>query len=317
LFILSITILKKEGKAMKGYIDIHTHGLGRYDTRTVNPLHIIRLAKMHADSGTFAILPTVYSDTIPNMRKNMEAIRQAINMQKGRSAEGKKSSEPDLLRTSRQLSEAKILGIHLEGPFLNPFKCGAQKKGAFMRPSVSALLKLVSGYEDIIKIITIAPELTGALRVIEKCVSLGMKVNMGHSDSTYRQALEGKKAGARGISHIFNAMRPFHHREPGLPGFGMIDEDIYIEVIADKVHVNENVLKLIFRTKRLDRIILVSDSVKGTKDKKGRIYKKSGVLAGSSITLADAVRNIKGIGITEAIVLETAIDNAKRYLNIQ
>jgi N-acetylglucosamine-6-phosphate deacetylase len=242
---------------MKGFIDLHTHGLGRYDTRTVNPRHIIRIAKMHAEAGTSAILPTVYSDTIPHMRINMQAIKQAMIEQKLGSSEArkhtsaqvKKSTELQRLKTSGLLGGAEILGVHLEGPFLNPDKCGAQRKKTFLKPSVSALLKLVKDYEDIIKIITIAPELPGALKVIEKCVSLGIKVNMGHSAATHRQALEGKNAGAGGISHIFNAMIPLHHREPGLIGFGLLDEDIYIEVIADKIHVDENVLNLIFRTK--------------------------------------------------------------------
>jgi N-acetylglucosamine-6-phosphate deacetylase len=212
---------------------------------------------------------------------------------------------------------SQILGIHLEGPFLNPVRCGAQDRRSLESPSVSGLKKLIDGYEDIIKIITIAPEIPGAIRVIEKCVSLGIKVNMGHSDATYKQALKGKKAGASGISHIFNAMRPFHHREPGLIGLGLLDEDIYIEVIADNVHIDEITMQMIFKTKRLDRIILVSDSVKGRSDKKGRIYTRQGVLAGSSITLSDAVRNVKKTGITEAIVLETAVDNPKRYLGYQ
>lgn len=152
--------------------------------------------------------------------------------------------------------------------------------------------------------------------MIEKCSSLGIKVNIGHSDATYKQALDGKKAGATGITHIFNAMRPFHHREPGLIGFGLLDEDIYIEVIADSVHIDTVALKLIFRSKRLDRIILVSDSVKGKKDKRGRIYSKSGVLAGSSITISQAVRNIIKIGIPESIAIESAFDNPKRYLGV-
>ncbi len=139
---------------------------------------------------------------------------------------------------------------------------------------------------------------------------------MGHSDASYGQALEGKASGAAGITHIFNTMKPFHHREPGLVGLGLLDEDLYIEVIADMVHMDAITLKMIFRIKRLDRIILVSDSVKGLKDAKGRIYTKAGVLAGSSIVLADAVKNVVKTGITEAVVLETSIDNPGRYLGI-
>ena len=101
---------------------------------------------------------------------------------------------------------------------------------------------------------------------------------MGHSDATYRQAMEGKKAGATGITHLFNAMRPFHHREPGLAGLGLIDEDLYTEVIADGIHLHPKTIELIFSRKRLDRIILVSDSVKGGKKGKDAVYNKDGVL---------------------------------------
>ncbi len=295
---------------LKGFIDIHTHGIGRYDTRTNNPEDILNMAKLHAKAGTAAILPTIYSGTIQQMRANIKAVKKAMEMQVS-GVGGQKSGVKKLTTGNWQL--ATILGVSLEGPFLNPIRCGAQGKDSFIKPTISNLKKLIDGYEDIVKIITIAPELPGALKVIEKCVSLGIKVNMGHSDATYKQALDGKKAGATGISHIFNAMRPFHHREPGLIGLGLIDENIYIEVIADNIHISKIILKLIFKTKRLDRIILVSDSVKGRKD----ILRPKGtprVLAGSSITLADAVKNIKNIGIPAAVAIEAADDNPKRYL---
>ncbi len=288
----------------KGFLDIHTHGIRQYDTKTSDPQDILKISELHAKAGTAAILPAIYSSSIVNMRKNMEAVRKAIKRQ---GSEIKKSSI-----VNRQSSI--ILGVHLEGPFLNPIRSGAQDKKTFLNPSVSNLKKLIAGYEDIIKVITIAPEIPGALKVIEKCVSSGIKINMGHSDATYEQAQNGKNAGATGVTHIFNAMRPFHHREPSLIGFGLLDEDIYIEVIADNIHVSHSALNIIFKTKRLDRIILVSDSVKGAKTRKGPIYSKPGVLAGSSITLSDAVRNIIDIGIPDAVAIATAVENPGRYL---
>jgi len=306
----------------KGLIDIHTHGIGRYETRTGGPEDILNMARLHAKYGTSAILPTIFSGTIEQMQTNMDKVRKAMRAQslgfRVWSIEEKNSKSK--IQNSKSNSSlvtrhsSLILGVHLEGPFLNPVRCGAQNKSSFIKPTASNLKKLVSGYEDIIKIITVAPELPGALRVIEKCVSLGIKVNMGHSDATYSKALDGKKAGASGISHIFNAMRPFHHRESGLIGLGLMDEDIYIEVIADNIHISKTVLNIIFKVKRLDRIILVSDSVKGAKGRKGPIYLKSGVIAGSAITLSDAVKNIIDIGIPKAIALETSIENPKRYL---
>ena len=239
------------------------------------------------------------------MRSNLGAVRRAIEMQK-------RSDTSPAIQPS-----AFILGVHLEGPFLNPERCGSLDKKIFLKPGLSALKKVIAGYEDIIKIITIAPEIPGALKVIEKCSDLGIKVNMGHSDATYRQAVEGKKAGATGITHLFNAMRPFHHREPGLAGLGLIDEDLYVEVIADGVHLHPKTLELIFSRKRLDRIILVSDSVKAGKTRKGAVYNRDGVLAGSAITIDGVVRRLRSVGIPDAEIIEASTDNPARYIGLR
>lgn len=307
---------------MKGLIDIHTHGLGRYDTRTEDPGVILKMAGLHAAAGTAAILLTIYSGSTRQMRAHMEAVREAMNMQRsGFSAGRSKNKRYDdsgivdhACPPVRQA--ARILGVHLEGPFLNPLRCGAQDRNSFIKPATSDLKKLIEGYEDMVKVMTIAPELPGALKVIETCLSLGIRVNMGHSDATCKQAHDGKKAGATGISHIFNAMRPFHHREPGLAGFGLIDNDVHIEVIADRIHISDEVLKLIFRIKRHDRIILVSDSVKGIRSKKGCVYARAGVLAGSAIPLAEAERNLVAIGIAGTVSRMAAADNPRAYLGM-
>ncbi len=284
----------------KNIVDLHTHGIGRYDTRLGRPEHIVRMAALHAKRGTGAILPTIYPDSIDVMRKNMEAVRKAIALQK-----------------SQKGVSARLLGVHLEGPFLSPSRCGALKGNIFLKAAVSSLNMLLEGYEDIVKIITIAPEIPGALKVIEKCSELGIKVNMGHSDATFKQAAEGKKAGATGITHLFNAMRPFHHREPGLAGLGLIDEELYTEVIADGVHLHPKTLELIFSRKRLDRIILVSDSVKGAGSGKGAIYKKDGTLAGSSTTIAGGFKILRSAGIPEAEIIEASTDNPSRYIGLR
>jgi N-acetylglucosamine-6-phosphate deacetylase len=235
------------------------------------------------------------------MRKNLLAVKKAMDVQ---------------AKTDSRRREAQILGAHLEGPFLNPVRCGALDKDSFITPAVSALRRLISGYEKIVKIITIAPELPGALKTIESCAKIGIRVNMGHSDATYRQAAEGKKAGATGITHIFNAMRPFHHREPGIAGLGLTDQDLYIEVIADGIHLHPKILELLFNRKRLDKLIIVSDSVKGQRTARGVVYHQ-GVLAGSVLTIPRLVKRLQRIGIPDAEIIEASTDNPLRYIGMK
>ena len=300
----------------RGFIDLHTHGIGRYDTRTRQPEHILQMAALHAYEGTGAILPAIYPGTVEEMRCNLEAVRKAMEIQKG-SGFRVQGSEAKGLRKNAAAIPAVILGVNLEGPFLNPERCGALERKFFLKPSLTALNKVIAGYEDIIKIITVAPEIPGALKIIEKCSELGIKVNMGHSNATYEQAVEGKKAGAEGITHLFNAMRPFHHREPGLAGLGLIDEELYIEVIADGVHLHARTLELIFNRKRLDRIILVSDSVKAGKPGKGAVYTWGGVLAGSAIPIGGVVSRLRSVGIPDAEIIEASTDNPARYIGLR
>jgi N-acetylglucosamine-6-phosphate deacetylase len=302
---------------LNDFIDLHTHGIGRYDTRTDIAEDILHIASLHAGKGTRAILPTIYPGPVDEMRRDLEAVKRAIEIQKG-SALGCQQSGIKRARAKKtDFGSALILGVNLEGPFLNPKNCRSMNKKFFLKPSPAALKKLIAGYEEIIRIITIAPEVPGALGVIGKCTELGIKVNMGHSSATFRQAVEGKKAGATGITHLFNAMRSFQHREPGLAGLGLLDEELYIEVIADGIHLHPSTLELIFRTKNPDRIILVSDSVKGRKTGKRAVYNEDGTLSGSAITLSGAVRNLISLGIPGADITRASVHNPAKYLGMK
>ena len=140
---------------------------------------------------------------------------------------------------------------------------------------------------------------------------------MGHSDASFEQAEEGKRAGATGITHLFNAMRGFHHREPGLAGFGIMDEDIYVEIIADMAHLHPQSLKMIFEMKSLDKIILVSDSVMGPGWGGGPMRGAGGALLGSGIALADAIKNLVALGVPQDRALRFASVNPMKYLGIK
>ncbi len=276
-------------------IDIHVHGAEECDTRTRRQDDILRIAARHGERGTWAILPTVYPGPVEVMRENMHAIRRAQEL----NGQG-----------------ARILGINIEGPFLNPDRAGALDRQGFADPSLATLGLLIEGFEDLVKIITIAPELPGALKVIEACRDKGILVHMGHSDASFEQAEEGKRAGATGITHLFNAMRGFHHREPGLAGFGLMDEDVWVEVIADMAHLHPQSLKMLFDMKRPDKIILISDSVKGPGWGSGAIRGAGGTLVGSGIALQDAVKNLVALGVPPDRALQFASENPRKYLGL-
>jgi len=290
-------------------IDIHAHGIAGYDTRTSDERHILKIAEMHGNQAVSTIMPTIYPASVNTMRENMLAVKRAMELLNDRS----KKSEITI-----QDSASRIIGIHLEGPFLNPLKSGALDSASFIEPIEYNLMKIIDGFEDAIKIITIAPELEGALKLIRKIRDMGIIASMGHSDATYEEALAGYNAGAKGITHLFNAMRGFHHREPGISGFGLLNQDIYVEVIADPFHLHPKTLELIFKIKNHDRIIIVSDTVKGAKITESGIFDKEGRLLGGCLTIRESSKMLieKGI-INEEIALKCITENPKRYLNLR
>jgi len=284
-------------------IDIHTHGIGGYDTKSGKEKDILKIAEIFGSQGVSEIIPTIYPSSIKVMRENMMAVKKAMERQNS---------------AFRTPHSAIILGVHLEGPFLNPSKCGALNAMTFIEATEYNFKKLIEGFEDIVKIITIAPEIKGAIKLIKKISDMGIIVSMGHSDATFSKSEAGFNAGARGITHIFNAMRGFHHRDPGIAGFGLINKDIYIEVIADSFHLYPKTLELIFRIKSLDKIIIVSDSVKGTKVK-GRVKAVTdthGKLLGGSMTIIESSRRLIQMGFDEDMIMRCITKNPQRYLSM-
>ncbi|MDP2167631.1 MAG: amidohydrolase family protein [Thermodesulfovibrionales bacterium] len=279
-------------------IDIHTHGLAGADTRTEDPEDIIRMALAHGSSGVSGIVPAIYPGAAAAMRKNMSAVREAMEKQQG-------------------AGPAQIIGVHLEGPFLNPLRCGALDKGSFLKPTEYNLKSLVEGFEDMIRIITLAPEIDGAQGLIRRIRDMGIAVSMGHSDATYEEAEAGFKAGATGITHIFNAMSGFRHRQPGLAAFGLLNREVYIEVICDPFHLHPKTIELIFRTKNPERIIIISDSIKGTRPgERGTtpVADGSGRLLGGSMTIAESSKRLMDMGLAEDVIMRCISENPEGYL---
>lgn len=283
-------------------IDVHTHGIGGYDTRTAVFDDILKIADIHGSHGVSEIILSMYPAKIELMRELMKVVKKAIEKQR---------STPN----AQNLTPSSIIGVHLEGPFLNQQKSGTLDKETFIEPTEYHFEKLVDGFEDIVKIITIAPEMQGAPQLIKKMADRGIIVSMGHSNATFAEAEAGYNAGAKGITHIFNAMRGFHHRDPGLAGFGLLHNNVYIEVIADPYHLDEKTLELIFRIKNPERIIIVSDTVKWSKTTDDHaiadVHKK---LSGGCLTITESSRRLIGLGFDERIIKNCISINPEKYL---
>ena len=280
-------------------IDVHTHGIGGFGTRGATPEDILRIAEIEASHKVSAIVPTIYSGTIEAMRADMAAVKTAMNVRSG--------------------SGAAILGVHLEGPFLNPAHAGALDPATFLAPGERLYRGLVEGYEDIIRIITISPELDGALGLVRLARDAGIVVSMGHSDATLAEAEAGFQHGASGVTHLFNAMRAFHHREPGIAGFGLVNPHVYVELIADLYHLHRSTIELVFKAKAPSRIILVSDSVKETPEAarvEGAIAGPSGRLQGGAVTVTEACRLLIEAGFDPEAVAGSVSSNPEAYLGL-
>jgi N-acetylglucosamine-6-phosphate deacetylase len=293
-------------------IDIHTHGISGYDTRTSSEDHILKIAEIHGTCGVSEILLAVYPASIKRMRENMEAVRKAMEKQKH-------ILPPVPPPTTKWgIRPAKIIGLYLEGPFLNPALCGSLEKDTFLEPSEYSFQELLEGFEDVVKIMTVAPEINGVPQLIKKISDKGIIVSLGHSDATYAEAEAGFHAGAKGITHLFNAMRGIHHREPGIAGFGLINPDVYIEVIADPFHLHGKILDLIFKTKNPEKIVIVSDTVSETNSKmndNAGTVDTHGRLLGGSLPIPESAARLIEKGYDEEVIMNCIAGNPERYLS--
>ena len=291
-------------------IDIHTHGIGPYDTRTTGPGDILNIAGIHGLHGVSEIILSLYPDSVEAMRGNMAAVREAMERQDEEDGMQRQGVE------GVSSGPARIIGIHLEGPFVNPLRCGALNPSAFVEATDYNLRRLVEGFEDVIRVVTIAPEIKGGVELIKKASDMGFIVNMGHSDATFEEAERGCHAGAKGVVHLFNAMRGFHHREPGIAGFGLLNNGIYVEIIGDPFHLHPATIEMVFRMKPHDRIIIVSDTVRGAEDPSppAGLRDSSGGLLGGSMVITEVLNRLIESGLDPGMVKRCISENPERFL---
>jgi len=215
---------------------------------------------------------------------------------------------------------ARIMGLHLEGPFLSPDRHGVHEKRYLAEPTEAAVERILAAPgADVLTMVTLAPELPGALAAIRRLTGAGVRVSVGHTDATAAQITAAADAGATLVTHIFNAQRGLAHREPGVPGATMADRRFYCGLIADLHHVVPEICTLVWRGAR-GRVVLVTDAIAAAGMPPGE-YVLSGIpvvlddgvprnadgtIAGSALTLDQAVRNMLSLGLPEAQVIEAA-----------
>jgi N-acetylglucosamine-6-phosphate deacetylase len=222
------------------------------------------------------------------------------------------------------------LGIHLEGPFLSHAKRGVHTERLLEAPSIALFDRFWQAAEGRIRLMTIAPELPGAVELIAHAVALGVRCSMGHSDATVREAEAGFGAGARSATHTFNAMRAIGHREPGIAAYVLDTQELFAEMICDGIHVDPLMVRLYAKTKSAERVVLITDGMSATGMPDGTYMlgdmevqlrdghcTSNGRLAGSVLTLDRGVRNFMeftGAGLNMAVA--AASGNPARLMGI-
>ncbi|MGF7397341.1 N-acetylglucosamine-6-phosphate deacetylase [Thermoanaerobacterium thermosaccharolyticum] len=292
-----------------GFIDIHIHGSAGFDTMDGTFDAINAISKSIAKRGTTSFLPTT-------MTEDKNKIKNAIK---------------NVYENKNRVEGAEILGIHMEGPFINPKQKGAQDEKFILKPTIDNFVELGGDYIDIVKLVTIAPEIDGSLELIKFLKEKGIIVSVGHTDSTYDEVVAGFKAGITHATHVFNAMRGFHHREVGTLG-AIFDLDISAELIADGIHSVFPAIRTLLKLKGKGNTNLITDAMMaanlsdgvyqlGGQDvyvKNGAARLKSGVLAGSTLTLDKAVKNIltnTDLSLYESVAL--ASYNSAKVIGVQ
>ena len=267
-----------------GLIDVHCHGFQGMDASNGDLNELLRMSEIKARSGVTAWLPTTMTLGWPVLEKCFSAVRVAMD-------ETAKSG----------FNGARVLGCHAEGPFINARRKGAQAESGIQKPDAGKLRP----WADVIRLITIAPEVEEALECVRAARAMGIAVSMGHTDATAAQAIQGIEAGVTHVTHTFNAMPPLNHREPGVIGAALNSEQVYCELICDTFHVSPMLFPVMAKLKP-DHLVLITDSIQvaglpdGVYDQLGatvivdgiRCRFPDGTIAGSALTLDRAVRNM-------------------------
>lgn len=272
-----------------GFIDLHIHGGGGSDTMDGCVDALRQIARTHGAHGTTGFLPTTMTARHEDVLRATEAVSRAVD---------------DWARAP--WTGAKPLGMHLEGPYINPARAGAQDP-ALMRPAdLDELRSIMRALGDNLKVATLAPELPGGMEALHFLTSQGVVVSLGHTDATCEEAQLAFRAGASQVTHMFNGMRGIHHRDPGIAGAALLDDSVMCEVIADGIHLHPDAIRLIVQAKGPAGCCLITDAIEATDMPDGQYE-----LGGLEVTVRDGACRLAGGSLAGSIL---TMDRAVGYL---
>jgi N-acetylglucosamine-6-phosphate deacetylase len=289
-----------------GFIDIHIHGGAGHDVMEAGADALPAMERLLARHGVSSYFPTTVTAPLEATLSALARLADAIDSANDEAANDEAADSDPAARGPRATGpRARPLGIHLEGPFISHARRGVHPPEDLLAPSVPAFNRFWQAARGHIRVLTIAPELPGAIEVIVEAVKRGVCVSLGHSDADLNAARDGVKAGARHATHTFNAMRPLDHRDPGILGEVLTDSRLSADMIADGIHLDPAVVQLFLKAKGPDAAVLITDATAATGMPDGRYRLGSlevevkdgkclsgGNLAGSVLTMDRAVRNV-------------------------
>jgi N-acetylglucosamine-6-phosphate deacetylase len=304
--IVAVGLSTKDGRpgriAAPGFVDVQVNGFGGVDFLEAGEEGYRVAGEALLATGVTSYLPTLIT-----------------------------APEEDLVSALADIPEdssaPRILGVHLEGPFLAAPRLGTHRATGRRDPDPELLRRLLAAGP--VRMMTLAPELPGALELIDELVAASVTVSCGHSDATAEQATAAFDRGARMVTHLFNAMRPFNHREPGIVGAALVRDDVFVEIILDGIHLAPATAALVWRA-AAGRVALVTDAVAAASGnggsyslgsvelqvQDGAVRAPEGMLAGSLLTMVDAVRNLHALGASLEDALNAASGVPARALGL-
>lgn len=297
-----------------GLIDPHIHGGDGFDVMHPTEEGMAAWLAGLAEAGVAAVAASPYTAPPEVIRDSLEVISRVMERQKKEGLPG-----------------ARLLGAHLEGPFISKNRLGAMEERYVLPPGAENCRRLIEGYEPILLEMTLAPEEPGADEVIRLLDSLGVRVQAGHCDASYEEGEAAFEKGVGSVCHFFNAARPIRHRDPGFLTAALNRPEIYCEMIADLVHLHPGTVRFLWNCKGPGRIILISDAVSTTNlpdgeyldngltivVRNGTSTVKGGGLNGGGTYLPGAVRNLVSLGVPAGEALAAASDSAARWLRLE